>query len=212
MLLPGAGFDVVPTDCVAASLANALPAAVSMQLAFEAGGGLSPGTAKTSLERLPRDRYEIASEMSNPDAILVRSAKMHEMTLPASVKAIGRAGAGVNNIPVDAMSKVGVPVFNAPGANANAVKELVVAGMLMAVSVRGTGTGLSLAPAVELFSGPSLEDGGLYDVAGDGRFLTIEAIAERYREIARLRARLGEPETVAESKDVTPLAVSETTR
>ena len=58
-------------------------------------------------------------------------------------------------------------MFNTPGANANAVKELVIAGMLMAVSVRGTGTGLSLAPAVELFSGPSLEDGGLYDVAGE---------------------------------------------
>ncbi|MCB1785122.1 MAG: phosphoglycerate dehydrogenase [Chromatiaceae bacterium] len=84
------------------------------------------------LDRFPRDRYEIASELSTPDAILVRSAKMHDMTLPPSVKAIGRAGAGVNNIPVDQMTKIGVPVFNAPGANANAVKELVVAGMLMA--------------------------------------------------------------------------------
>jgi D-3-phosphoglycerate dehydrogenase len=84
------------------------------------------------LDRFPRDRYEIASEMSHPDAILVRSAKMHGMTLPASIKAIGRAGAGVNNIPVDDMTKAGIPVFNAPGANANAVKELVVAGMLMA--------------------------------------------------------------------------------
>ena len=84
------------------------------------------------LDRLPRDTYEVASELSQPDAILVRSAKMHDMVLPDSVKAIGRAGAGVNNIPVDAMSKVGIPVFNAPGANANAVKELVVAGMLMA--------------------------------------------------------------------------------
>lgn len=84
------------------------------------------------LERFPRDRYEIASEISNPDAILVRSAKMHDMALPASVRAVGRAGAGVNNIPVDAMTRAGIPVFNAPGANANAVKELVVAGMLMA--------------------------------------------------------------------------------
>ncbi len=84
------------------------------------------------LDRLPRSDYEIASEISNPDAILVRSAKMHDMTLPSSVKAIGRAGAGVNNIPVDAMTAAGIPVFNAPGANANAVKELVVAGMLMA--------------------------------------------------------------------------------
>lgn len=84
------------------------------------------------LERLPRDHYEIASEMAHPDAILVRSAKMHDMALPDSVKAIGRAGAGVNNIPVAALSARGVPVFNAPGANANAVKELVVAGMLLA--------------------------------------------------------------------------------
>jgi len=84
------------------------------------------------LDRFPRDRYEIASELANPDAILVRSAKMHGMDLPDSVKAIGRAGAGVNNIPVDAMTAAGIPVFNAPGANANAVKELVVAGMLIA--------------------------------------------------------------------------------
>lgn len=83
------------------------------------------------LDRLPRDSYEIASEMSNPDAILVRSMKMHDMALPESVMAIGRAGAGVNNIPVPEMTKKGIPVFNAPGANANAVKELVIAGMLM---------------------------------------------------------------------------------
>jgi len=84
------------------------------------------------LEKLPRDSYEVASEIQHPDAILVRSANMHDMEIPASVRAIGRAGAGVNNIPVDRMSKRGVPVFNAPGANANAVKELVLAGMLMA--------------------------------------------------------------------------------
>ena len=84
------------------------------------------------LERLPREQYEIASEISHPDAILVRSAKMHDLEIPATVKAIGRAGAGVNNIPVAKMTARGVPVFNAPGANANAVKELVLAGMLMA--------------------------------------------------------------------------------
>jgi len=84
------------------------------------------------LERLPREKYEIASEISHPDAVLVRSAKMHDMEIPATVKAIGRAGAGVNNIPVAKMTERGVPVFNAPGANANAVKELVLAGMLMA--------------------------------------------------------------------------------
>ncbi len=83
------------------------------------------------LERLPRDRYEIASEIAHPDAILVRSAKMHDMVIPETVQAIGRAGAGTNNVPVAAMTKRGVAVFNAPGANANAVKELVIAGMLM---------------------------------------------------------------------------------
>lgn len=84
------------------------------------------------LNRLPRETYEVASEMTRPDAILVRSANMHELDLPSSVKAIGRAGAGVNNIPVKRLTGRGVAVFNAPGANANAVKELVLAGMLLA--------------------------------------------------------------------------------
>ncbi len=84
------------------------------------------------LERLPRDRYEVASEIANPDAVLVRSADMHKLDIPKSIKAIGRAGAGTNNIPVAAMSKRGVPVFNAPGANANAVKELVLASLFLA--------------------------------------------------------------------------------
>jgi D-3-phosphoglycerate dehydrogenase len=83
------------------------------------------------LEKFPRDHYEIASEIQHPDAILLRSFKMHDMEIPSSLKAVGRAGTGVNNIPVDKMSERGIPVFNAPGANANAVKELVVAGMLM---------------------------------------------------------------------------------
>ncbi|HEX22404.1 MAG TPA: 3-phosphoglycerate dehydrogenase [Chromatiales bacterium] len=84
------------------------------------------------LERLPRDQYEIASEIQHPDAILLRSFKMHDMEIPLTLKAVGRAGAGVNNIPVDKMSAMGIPVFNAPGANANAVKELVLTGMLLA--------------------------------------------------------------------------------
>ncbi len=84
------------------------------------------------LKRFPADRYSVGSQLDGPDAILVRSQDMHEMEIPASVKAIGRAGAGTNNIPVAKMSQRGVPVFNAPGANANAVKELVLAGMLMA--------------------------------------------------------------------------------
>jgi D-3-phosphoglycerate dehydrogenase / 2-oxoglutarate reductase len=84
------------------------------------------------LERLPRERYEVASEIGRPDAVLLRSADMHEMEIPASVKAVARAGAGTNNVPVPKLTKRGVPVFNAPGANANAVKELVIAGMFLA--------------------------------------------------------------------------------
>ena len=83
------------------------------------------------LEKFPRGGYEIASEIQHPEAILLRSFKMHDMEIPESLKAVGRAGTGVNNIPVDKMSARGIPVFNAPGANANAVKELVLAGMLM---------------------------------------------------------------------------------
>jgi D-3-phosphoglycerate dehydrogenase / 2-oxoglutarate reductase len=84
------------------------------------------------LDRLPRERFEVASDLNQPDAILVRSADMHQTTVPTSVLAIGRAGAGTNNIPVAELSKRGIPVFNAPGANANAVKELVLAGLLLA--------------------------------------------------------------------------------
>jgi D-3-phosphoglycerate dehydrogenase / 2-oxoglutarate reductase len=84
------------------------------------------------LERLPRERYEIASELARPHAIIVRSADMHAMTIPDSVLAVARAGAGVNNVPVAALSRRGVPVFNAPGANANAVKELVLASLFLA--------------------------------------------------------------------------------
>ena len=84
------------------------------------------------LERLPGDRYEVASGLERPDAILVRSADMHGTAIPDTVRAVGRAGAGVNNIPVADLSRRGIPVFNAPGANANAVKELVLASLLLA--------------------------------------------------------------------------------
>ncbi len=87
--------------------------------------------AVEGLRRLPRDRYEVASEITHPDAVLLRSHNMHDMDIPETVAAIGRAGAGTNNIPIDAMSARGIPVFNAPGANANAVKELVIASMLI---------------------------------------------------------------------------------
>lgn len=84
------------------------------------------------LRRLPAGKYLAAANMERPDAILVRSQNMHSMDIPDSVMAIGRAGAGTNNIPVAKMNERGVPVFNTPGANANAVKELVLAGMLLA--------------------------------------------------------------------------------
>ncbi|MCW8883711.1 MAG: phosphoglycerate dehydrogenase [Motiliproteus sp.] len=83
------------------------------------------------LDRFPRDNYEIASELPNPDAFMLRSQKLHEIEFPESVKAIARAGAGVNNVPLDRASEQGIVVFNAPGANANAVKELVLAGLLL---------------------------------------------------------------------------------
>ena len=83
------------------------------------------------LKLFPLDQYEIASEFTNPDAIIVRSQVMHDMELPKSLKAIARAGAGVNNIPLDKCTETGVVVFNTPGANAHAVKELVIAGMLL---------------------------------------------------------------------------------
>ena len=83
------------------------------------------------LERLPRDCYEVATEFAHPDAILLRSYKLQEPDIAASVLAIARAGAGVNNIPVAACTARGIPVFNSPGANANAVKELVATGLLL---------------------------------------------------------------------------------
>ena len=86
----------------------------------------------SGLKRLPAERYTTGKNIAEPDAILLRSADLHTTTIAASVLAIGRAGAGTNNIPLPAMSARGVPVFNAPGANANAVKELVLAGMLIA--------------------------------------------------------------------------------
>ncbi len=88
--------------------------------------------SRSGLDRLPADAYRVANDVSEPDAILLRSADLHGKVIPASVMAVARAGAGVNNIPVAEFTQRGVPVFNAPGANANAVKELVVAGMLLA--------------------------------------------------------------------------------
>lgn len=146
------------------------------------------------LERLPRDKYEIASELASPDAILLRSFKMHDMEIPPSLKAVGRAGAGVNNIPVEKMSKLGIPVFNAPGANANAVKELVIAGMLLAsrnicqawdFSRRLEGTDDEIGKAVEAgkknFGGIELP----------GRTLGVIGLGAIGRQVANTAASLG---------------------
>src|ERR1700733_15482208 len=94
--------------------------------------------SKNGLSRLPASTYKVGNDAADPDAVLVRSADMHGKSPAPSIKAVARAGAGVNNIPVGEFSKRGVPVFNAPGANANAVKELVVAGML--ISARNLGS------------------------------------------------------------------------
>src|SRR3979411_2479417 len=88
--------------------------------------------AQVGLKRFPAERYAMVKEAKDPEAILVRSADLHRHEFGPSLKAVGRAGAGGNNIPVPAGARRGVPVFNAPGANANAVKELVLAGMLLA--------------------------------------------------------------------------------
>ena len=109
--------------------------------------------SQVGLKRLPAERYSVAKEAARPDAILVRSADMHSMTIADSVKAIGRAGAGTNNIPVPAMNRRGVPVFNAPGANANAVKEIVLAGLLLAAR--------NLVPAVQYVAGLHGDDATL---------------------------------------------------
>lgn len=113
------------------------------------------------LKRFPADRYEISAEMSEPDAILVRSQGMHDMEIPASVKAIARAGAGTNNVPVAKMSARGIPVFNAAGANANAVKELVVAGMLLAAR--------NLVPALQFTAALQGDDAALHKQVEDGK-------------------------------------------
>src|SRR5688572_26608941 len=100
------------------------------------------------LERFPAGRYETGPEIRRPDAILVRSADMHGMDIPASVLAVGRAGAGTNNIPVPLLSQRGVPVFNSPGANANAVKELVLAGLFL--GARHIGPALDFVRGLDL--------------------------------------------------------------
>jgi len=113
------------------------------------------------LKLLPGEHYEVGSHVERPDAVLVRSQDMHKMAIPESVKAIGRAGAGTNNIPVEAMSQRGVPVFNAPGANANAVKELVIAGLLIAAR--------NLLPAVRFVDGLRGSEEELHQLVEDNK-------------------------------------------
>jgi D-3-phosphoglycerate dehydrogenase len=113
------------------------------------------------LKRFPQPQYLIGNDVDKPDAILVRSQSMHDMVIPASVKAIARAGAGTNNIPIPAMSERGVPVFNAAGANANAVKELVLSGMLMAAR--------NIIPSLQFTASLRGDDATLHQLVEDGK-------------------------------------------
>jgi D-3-phosphoglycerate dehydrogenase len=117
--------------------------------------------SQLGLKRLPAGQYNVGNHVETPDAILVRSHDMHSMDIPHAVKAIGRAGAGTNNIPVKSMSDRGVPVFNAPGANANAVKELVIAAMLIAAR--------NLVPALDFTRGLAGDDQTLHKLVEDGK-------------------------------------------
>lgn len=120
------------------------------------------------LKRFPAATYQVATDITEPDAILVRSQVMHDMDIPASVKAIARAGAGTNNVPVAKMSARGIPVFNAAGANANAVKELVFAGMLLAAR--------NIVPALQFVDGLEGDDATQHKLVEEGkkRFAGIE--------------------------------------
>ena len=113
------------------------------------------------LKRFPHEHYSISKDAQQPDAVLVRSQDMHKIAINESVRAIGRAGAGTNNIPVLEMSRRGVPVFNAPGANANAVKELVLTGLLLAVR--------NLVPAMKFVDGLAGDDEATHQLIEDGK-------------------------------------------
>ena len=146
------------------------------------------------LSLLPSSEYSIAEELNHPDGILLRSYNMHEYAIPDSLKAVGRAGAGVNNIPIDKMSDAGVVVFNAPGANSNAVKELVIASMLMAC--RNLPAGQNFAKGLE---GSDIEihkqvENGKKNFAGfelPGRTLGVIGLGAIGVRIANAAKRLG---------------------
>ena len=143
------------------------------------------------LDRFDRTKYTYGDDIAEPDAILVRSASMHEMELPDSLKAIARAGAGVNNIPLDKCSEKGIVVFNTPGANANAVKELVLAGLLLssrkivagidwAKTLKGNGdaVGKMVEKGKSAFAGPEIA-GKTLGVIGLGAIGILVANAAR---------------------------------
>jgi D-3-phosphoglycerate dehydrogenase len=146
------------------------------------------------LARLPKEQFQVSNDSKEPDAILLRSFKMHDMVIPKSLKAVGRAGAGVNNIPVEKLTRMGIPVFNAPGANANAVKELVLAGMLLACRHIGpawefsrglSGTDPEISKAVEA---------GKKNFAGfelPGRTLAVVGLGAIGRNVANMGITLG---------------------
>ena len=117
--------------------------------------------SNVGLKRFPAKRYKVGSQIAEPDAVLVRSHDMHRLDIPTTVRAIARAGAGTNNIPIRDMSGRGVPVFNAPGANANAVKELVIAAMLIAAR--------NLVPAFKFVEGLRGDDATLHKAVEDGK-------------------------------------------
>lgn len=150
--------------------------------------------APVGLKRFPAHLFQAGNDIRDPDVILVRSHNMHDMEIPGSVIAIGRAGAGTNNIPVNQMSARGIPVFNTPGANANAVKELVLAGMLMASR--------NLIPAlhfVETLEGDDQSfnlqvEAGKKQFSGlelPGRTLGVIGLGKIGRQVADVGIRLG---------------------
>src|SRR5204863_4350390 len=130
--------------------------------------------AQVGLKRLPTEKYSVVKESKDPWAILVRSADLHKHEFGPSLRAVGRAGAGVNNIPVATLSRRGIPVFNAPGANANAVKELVLAGMLIAAR--------NLAPALDFVRGLD---------KGEGLDKTVESGKKQFAGFELLGHTLG---------------------
>jgi len=161
--------------------------------------------SQAGLQRLPAERYALATEARDPDAVLVRSADLHRMQLGARLKAVARAGAGTNNIPVTALSARGIPVFNAPGANANAVKELVIAGILIAAR--------NLAPALDFVraldrAAPDLErrveDGKKRFAGGElpGQTLGVIGLGKIGSLVADAAIRLG-MQVVGHDPDIT---------